>query len=180
MKINNYTEMEYQLIAVVKNFSTASTNFIGSIYGKLTALMGFFAAVGLTDIAPLIHIALGFVAVDMIFGLLVTIKLKGWKHILSARLRDSLVKAFFYILIIIGLFLIEKNLIDGYALTAKLAFALICGTELWSILANMLIILPNIPVLRMLKSLLEQEIAKKTGQSIEEVKKDLEDGEFNN
>lgn len=157
------TEMELQLLYVGKSILSSLSKFITSAYGKCTTLMAFFASIGLSSIAPLIHILIGFVIADMLFGLAVTIKIKGWSHILSCRLRDSLIKLFFYLVVVVGLFLIEINLVDGYAVTSKLAFALIAGTELWSILSNMLILMPNIPILKLLKNLLSQEISKKIG-----------------
>lgn len=171
------TEMEQQLYTVGANILSSTTNFLSTGVGKGLGIMTFFASLGLTTIAPLILITLIFVLIDMLFGLSVTIKLKGIKHILSVRLRDSLVKSLFYLIIIIGLFYIETNIIDGYALTSKVAFAIICGTELWSIIANMLILLPNIPALRLLKKYLEKEISSKSGQKIEEVNDILNDGE---
>lgn len=169
--------MEIQLTDVFKAVLASTSKFLSTAWGKLTSLMTFFASVGLADIAGILHFTLGLVAVDMAFGIAVTVKRKGWSHILSSRLRDSLVKALFYLIIIIALFLIEKNVVDGYALTAKLAFSVICGTELWSIMANMLVLMPNIPVLKMLSKMLEQEIAKKTGVDEAKVKEELESGE---
>lgn len=169
--------MIQQLYAVGVKITSSTTNFLSSGIGKGLGIMTFFASIGITTIAPLIHITLIFVLIDMLFGLSVTIKLKGVKNILSSRIRDSLVKAFFYLVIIIGLFFIETNIIEGYELTSKVAFAIICGTELWSIMANMLILLPNIPALRLLKKYLEKEISSKTGEKIEDVKDILNDGE---
>lgn len=171
------TEMEIQLILFAKGFIPKITTFLSSIPKSVTALMLFFATFGLAPIAPLIHLVIGFVFTDMLFGLCVTIFKKGWGHILSCRLRDSLVKILFYITIIVGLFLIESVLIDGYFLTAKLAFAVIAGTELWSIMANMLVLFPNLPALKLLKKYLTSEMAKKLDITSEETSKCLEDGE---
>lgn len=170
-------EMEVQILSFVKSLLPKIIGFFTSIPQKITGLMTFLGTLGLTTIAPLIHLTLIFVFVDMLFGLAVTIYKKGWSHILSCRLRDSLVKAFFYLLIIIGLFAIETVLIDGYALTAKLAFSIIAGTELWSIMANMLILFPNLPALKLLKKYLGNEIAKKLSITNDETDKCLEDGE---
>lgn len=173
-KITKRTEMSVQLAAGGTGILLSVGNFLTSVYGKCLTLMAFFASLGLSSIAPLIHLIILFTFLDMLFGIGVTIKLKGISHILSSRLRDSLIKIFFYLIIIIGLFLIESVLIvDGYILTTKIAFAIIAGTELWSILSNMLILMPNIPVLKLLKNVLIQEIAKKTGVSEEQIVKDL-------
>ena len=96
------TEMEHQIITVALKIFTSTGNVITTPIGKSLGIMTFFASLGLTTIAPLIHITLAFVFVDMLFGLAVTIHKKGISHILSARLRDSLVKSLFYLVIIIG------------------------------------------------------------------------------
>jgi len=170
-------EMEIQILNFAKGILPKIVTFCTSIPQKITGLMTFLGTIGLTTIAPLIHLTLIFVFVDMLFGLAVTIYKKGWSHILSCRLRDSLIKIFFYLIIIIGLFAIETVLVDGYAITAKLAFSVIAGTELWSIMANMLILFPNLPALKLLKKYLGNEIAKKLLINGDETDKVLEDGE---
>lgn len=171
------TEMEIQLILFAKGFIPKITTFLSSIPKAVTALMLFFGTFGLAPIAPLIHLVIGFVFADMLFGLGVTIFKKGWGHILSCRLRDSLVKILFYVTIIVGLFLIESVLIGGYFLTAKLAFAVIAGTELWSIMANMLVLFPNLPALKLLKKYLTGEIAKKLSINEDNAEQILNDSE---
>jgi hypothetical protein len=173
------SEMEIQIILVIKSILTSIITFCCSLPGKVVMLMGFFGALGLGAISPLIHIIIGFVFVDLLMGLAVSIKLKGWNSILSSKLRNSLIKMFFYLLIIIGLFVIETQLVDGYALTAKLAFGLIAGTELWSIMANMLILLPDLPALNLLKKFLQKEISKKTEIDEKDVEEMLKKGEEN-
>lgn len=179
INLNKLTEMETQILMVAGKIITGFSKIFTTTFGKIVALMGFFTALGLGSIAPLIHIIIAFVFVDMLFGLAVTIHKKGWSHILSCRLRDSLVKVFFYLLIIIGLFLIETQFIDGYAVTSKVAFGLIAGTELWSIMANMLVLFPNIPILRMLQKLLVKEIASKTGSDECTIENELNKAEEN-
>lgn len=171
------TEMEIQLILFAKGLIPKLTSFFSSVPKALTAVMLFFGSLGLAPISQLIHLVIGFVFLDMLFGLSVTIFKKGWGHILSCRLRDSLVKILFYITILIGLFFIESAVIDGYFLTSKLAFAVISGTELWSIMANMLVLFPNLPALKLLKKYLTAEMAKKLDITSEETSKCLEDGE---
>ena len=171
------TEMEIQLILFAKGLIPKITTFLSSIPKAITALMLFFGTFGLAPISPLIHLVIGFVFTDMLFGLSVTIYKKGWSHILSCRLRDSLVKILFYVTILIGLFFIESVIVDGYFLTCKLAFAVIAGTELWSIMANMLVLFPNLPALKLLKKYLSSEMARKLNTTVEETTKCLEDGE---
>lgn len=176
-----YTEMELQIITFAKGIIPNIIKVCTLVHKKIIALMAFFGTVGLASIAPLIHLTIVFVLIDMLFGLAVTIYKKGWNHIMSCRLRDSLIKIFFYLVIIIGLFAIETVLVDGYAITAKLAFAVITATELWSIIANMLILFPNLPALNLLKKYLTKEIAKKLGEeNIENIEETLNKGETEN
>lgn len=71
--------------------------------------------------------------------------------------------------LIVGLFLIETHIVDGYYLTSKTIFALVSGIEMLSITANVLILFPNIPVLKLVKNLLSKEMAKKLEIDINEI-----------
>lgn len=171
---NKKNEMELQLITVAKNITIASTNILSSACGKLIIFCTFLSTTFLA-IKPLIIITTIFVLIDFILGLTVTIYKKGWSHVLSARMRDSLVKYFFYIFLITGLFLIETQLVDGYYLTSKVIFAVITGIELLSISANFLILFPNMPILKLFNRLLVKEMAKKLEIAEDDLKKDLDE-----
>lgn len=167
------TEMGVQLLSVANSIATAIGSLLGTIWGKLLIFAGFIA-ITFGSISAMIHIVLIICLIDMIMGCSVVIYKKGWGHILSSKLRDTLIKAFFYVLLLMLLFLIETQLVDGYYFTSKAAFAMISGVELLSITASMLILFPNFPVLKLLKKVLTKEMAKKLGLTEEEVKDDIE------
>lgn len=164
--------METQILNILSNISAGISKICGSILGKIAVVISFlctifFAIKGLLIITSII------VGIDFILGIIVTIHKKGIGHILSSRLRDSLIKWFFYLLFICLLFLVETQLVDGFYLTSKAAFAIISGVELWSIMANVLVIFPNFPVIRLFKKYLEKEISKKLDINENELINDL-------
>ena len=166
--------MESQLINVFTKVFVVVGNLLSTAWGKLLVAISFTASL-LMPIKDILLITFGLVMADMFFGLLVTIKIKGWSHILSSRLRDSLVKLFFYTIFIVSFYLIESRIIDGYYVTSKAIFAILSGVELWSISANMLILSPNILFLRIFRKYLIQEMAKKLDMAREDVEEFLKE-----
>lgn len=71
----------------------------------------FFAISLLTVLAPvkpMIIIAIGFIWLDMFFGIWRSIKLGGWKAIRSRRLSNTISKSLLYSGAIVAVFLLEK------------------------------------------------------------------------
>ena len=166
--------MESQLMAVPAKIIAAITTLCSTVWGKILTIITFMFTYFM-PVKDLIHIAFIFVLVDMILGIAVTVKRKGWSHILSMRLRDSVIKGFVYVVFIGGLFAIESNVVDGYYITSKAAFAIITGVELWSIAANLLILSPNLLFLRIFRRYLTQEMAKKLEMAEDEIKEFLKE-----
>lgn len=164
------SEMEQQLTTTTLAITSAIVNVVSTTYGKLMVCFSF-CLTQFADIKDLVHVTFAFVLVDMILGVWVTIKCKGWSHILSSRLRDSVIKLFFYLLIMMLSFLIEKQIFEESTIGAKVVFAILSSVELISIIANMLIISPKLPFLKFIAILLKSEIAKKLGIEREEVDK---------
>ena len=82
-----------------------------------------------STIAGLIHIVLILTAIDMIFGVLVTLKTKGKDEIVSSKLRNSLYKGFFYVMFISLTYLVEIQMMD-VCIGPKVAFAVIAAVEM--------------------------------------------------
>lgn len=59
------------------------------------------------------------------------------------------------------IYLIESHVIEDCVVTSKLAFSIISAVELWSIASNAIILMPNMPFLRIFRKYLGAEIAKK-------------------
>jgi len=165
------TDMSIQIIGVWKGIAIAFSNLCTSAWGKILVAGGFIGAT-FASISGLIHVMLVLCLIDLILGVSVTVYKKGLEHIISSRLRDTLIKISFYLILIMGLFLVETQLVNGYYLTSKAVFALISGVELLSIIASMLILFPNFPVLKLLKRILTKEMAKKLGLTEEEIDND--------
>lgn len=166
------------VLMVLANLMTAITSILSTIYGKMLVVILFLGSY-FSSIAGLIHIILALTIIDGLFGVKVSIKTKGKDSILSYKLRQTIYKLFFYFMFIILVFLIETQLAEGSLITPKVVFAIMSGVELWSISANALILLPDMPFLRLFKKYLTAEISKKLSLSNEEVEellkgKDLE------
>ena len=112
------TEMEIQILTILSNIWLAINGFLSTCWGKIV-FVALFIGSTFAPISGLIHLTLILVFIDMFFGIAVTVKTKGWKHLLSSRLRDSLIKLFFYLLFIMLFFLIEKELFDQWYIGAK-------------------------------------------------------------
>lgn len=144
---------------VLLNIWTAVISIFGTIWGKIIIFALFLGSIFGT-IAGLIHIVLILTFIDMVFGVLVTLKTKGKNEIVSSKLRNSLYKGFFYVMFISLTFLVETQMMD-INIGPKVAFAVIAAVEMWSISANALILSPNFPFLRLFKKFLTAEIGKK-------------------
>lgn len=144
---------------VLLNIWTAVISILGTIWGKIVIFALFLGSI-FGSIAGLIHIVLILTTVDMIFGVLVTLKTKGKNEIVSSKLRNSLYKGFFYVMFISLTFLVEMQMMD-INIGPKVAFAVIAAVEMWSISANALILNPDLPFLKLFKRFLTAEIGKK-------------------
>ena len=112
------------------------------------------------------------VTIDLIWGILASLKQK--KFILSSAIFNTIKKLGAYISIIISVFLIEGMLNESFVGT-KLIAAIVAATEVISILASILIVNPNLPIIKVFAKFLKGEIAKKLGLSVEdEAIKDLD------
>ena len=72
------------------------------------------------------------------------------------------------------IYLVESTVVADCVVTSKLAFAIISAVELWSIASNAIILMPNMPFLRIFRKYLGAEIAKKLEIDESEVKEILD------
>jgi len=179
IKKKQKNDMVLDIASVLTNFSAAITTTLATIWGKIL-LFSLFIAATFAGIAGLIHITLILCFVDMILGLGVTIYKKGWNHIMSSKLRNTLIKVFFYLLFLMLLFLIEKQLVDDFYITSKIAFAIISAVEMLSIAANTLILFPNFPFLKIFSKYLTKEMCKKLDIAEEDIDKILNENKIKN
>ena len=111
------------------------------------------------------------VLIDLFWGIVVSLK-KG-EFVLSEAGRETFKKVSIYGCSLFVIFIIERTLHDEYFIGTKIACALAAGCELWSISANMLIVKPNMPFLRIFRMQLKGEMEKKVGTNLDDI---LEDG----
>lgn len=97
--------------------------------------------------------------IDMFVGIWCAIKLE--KYARSELMRDTFSKIFIYCGSIIMVIFIEKLLNMDTVILTNICAALICATELWSIIGNALIINPRLYFFKFLKPALIGEIARK-------------------
>lgn len=164
-KKQKISEMELSILGVIVNFTTKLSLLLSNIFGWFYTLIigiGMF----FIPIKDLILVLTCLVLLDMLLGIII-----NRKHILSSKLRNTLVKFFFYLILIGGTFAFEN--VIGIDILYKIVFAVISAVELLSIIANMTILKPDLRFLKLFKSLLLGEIAKKLDVSKEDVEEVL-------
>ena len=78
---------------------------------------------------------------------------------------------------LILLLLIERMIHEQTLIATRLACVLAAASELWSVSANMLIIKPDMPFLKIFRLQLKGEIEKKIGLSTDTIFKEKEDAD---
>lgn len=141
------------------------TNALNSVYGWLLIMMTSLITFIKPEAWSFIVVGAA-IAADLIWGIAAAIKLK--RFILSKALRETVKKIGIYSFALLGVLAIEKILhADGAFITVKLIamFAAVC--ELWSMSANMLIIKPDMPFLKLFMGQLKGEIANKVSKNVD-------------
>ena len=108
---------------------------------------------------------------DAVWGIAVSIKLKEFTT--SELFRQTLAKLAVYGCLLIAFLTLDvfvhNNTGLEVAITSGLVGILIVFTEIWSTAASMLILLPNLPILKLMQKALTGEIARKLRCSEEDV-----------
>lgn len=149
-------------------------NAMSSIYGWLLIVGTSF----LTFIQPeqwsFVVVGAAILA-DLVWGVAAALKMKCF--LLSKALRETVKKIGIYAFALLGVLAIEKILhVDGAFLSVKLISILAAVCELWSMSANMLIIKPDMPFLKLFRGQLKGEISAKVSRNVDvdEIFKDKE------
>ncbi|MDR3140622.1 MAG: hypothetical protein LBU37_02675 [Tannerellaceae bacterium] len=140
-------------------------------YGQLLLLVSAVFSFTLEEKAAFMIVFLSVVG-DLFWGIAASLKLK--KFLLSSAIRETLVKVGIYAFALSGIAMIEKILHGGtlYGLLASCAIAAAC--ELWSISANMLMVKPDMPFLKIFRLQLKGEIETKLGKNFSAFLKEKE------
>lgn len=137
-----------------------------SIHGWAMMLGAFFLAYigeGLASFA----VVLAVVALDAIFGIVASIRRGGF--ILSYLARESLVKVLIYGVVLFVFYMIEHTLPIATLIATPVMATIIAVIELWSILAHVSILKPDLAIIKVLRLALRGEIARKLGVDPSEV-----------
>ena len=109
---------------------------------------------------------------DLFFG--IAAAKKQGKYTQSELIRSTINKCGAYYFVLLVAVMIEQVVTWDWFLLTNTFATVIAITELWSIAGNILIINPNAPFFRIMRSALVGEIARKLGRSEDEVKEDFE------
>lgn len=151
-------------------------NTLISIYDKMALIFnstfGWILAIFTFVVAYLGESAMAFAGVgiaivmDAVWGIIVAIR--NNKFILSLLLRETMNKMFIYVTTLAMVLFIERSLNEDWYIATRVVCAIASACELWSICANILIIKPNFPFIRLFRKYLVGEISKKIGISEDE------------
>ena len=153
-KLKTKNEMKLSLLAVILNFGSKIMTLLSSLWGRIgtsiLAILAYFFA-----LKTMVIIIFAVVLIDMLLGIYI-----HRNEIQSSKLRESLLKFLIYIVLIALTYSVEAEI--GIAILYKIVFAIASLTEIYSIAAQLLIVCPNLPFLKMFKNILSVEISKKT------------------
>ena len=112
------------------------------------------------------------VLLDLIWGVWASI-VRG-QFAKSELFRETITKLTAYATALVVFILCEKNIPGDTFFIVSIIATIMCGTELWSMSANILIVAPKAVFFKLLKPALKSEIASKLHVSEEEVDKILD------
>ncbi|MFV0587078.1 phage holin family protein [Bacteroides reticulotermitis] len=151
---------------------------ITTAIGRLWSCMVFAFTWTITWIGEtreiLVYLVLAAALLDLFWGIASSIKLKTF--VLSIGFTKTCIKLAVYLSILIIIALAEKALAEDWNLIFRLTTSVLIVAEGVSICGHILIIKPDVPVIRLLWKVLRSEIAKKLNIEV----KDLDEYVSNN
>lgn len=158
------SEMELSFVAVITNIFTKAGLLLNTAAGWwLTLLLSLVAFLEPLYIPVLVLSII--ILVDMVLGIII-----HRHHIVSSKLRLTLVKWFFYLLFGSLLFTVESTV--GMSFLYKVSFGIASMIELWSVMGNMSVLMPGMKFFAFFKKILKEEMSKKLEMSVGEILKD--------
>lgn len=154
------------ILNINKNMTSLLTNAVGASFSLSIFILNFFSGYEIALIA--VGLAIFF---DFFFGVWASsmrgtfVKTKAWGN--------SFVKILVYGSVIIIVRTLEMGINEDSFLTTKLVCSFATACELWSVMANILIINPDLPFISLLRKSLANEIADKLHIDKEEVEEEL-------
>ena len=152
------------LKGILLNTKSIFTTLYGYICIGFAGIFGFIT----TEWKPF-AVLLFLIVVDLIFGILVALKSK--KFILSTLMINTVIKMGVYSTVFLCVGVLEAIIHDTGFIGLKIVAAVAGACELWSVSANMLILKPNMPFLKIFRLQLKGEIESKVGKNVDDILK---------
>ena len=139
---------------------------------------GIFAILGTAILSTLVDNTLAFICLaisvtwDLIWGIVVAVKYH--KFTPSKLMKKTLIKLAIYVCVASIVIVFEKGLNGDFFIGSRIIFSIGTMAEFYSSLANMSIVAPNLPFLRILRRLLSSEMASKLNMTRDEMECFLE------
>ena len=168
--MNNILLLFREMCDVALGWSKTITNMLSTLTGLLIGVFMFIINM-ISGNETAFYAAFIAIFFDLLWGTIAAIKKKDF--ILSSLLTKTFTKIFLYISVFIMVIFMEKALNDNWYLGTRVVCTFAAGCELWSAMANMLIVKPNFPFISLFRKSLTGEIAAKLGISREEVEEEL-------
>jgi len=160
----------------LKTVNNTKTVFM-NLYGWLCIGMSSLFAFVKTDWQPFVIIMI-LIILDLGWGMAASIKNKAF--VLSKLMINTIIKIGIYYCTMLAVSLVELMLHDN-GMFSLIVITVVAGAcELWSMSANMLIINPSMPFLRIFRLQLRGEIESKTNKNLKHILKDTDNTEENN
>lgn len=166
---NNKNDIKMEMLTVLNSLGTKINLILTSTWGLISTLfistLAYFAGLKI-----MIYIIAGCLLLDMVLGITVSLKNNGKGSLQSAKLRKTIIKAFFYLTTLMILYSLETELQLSWLILTKVVFGLAVLTELISSASLALVLNPDFLFLRIFKKYLTLEIAKKLDAKEEDIK----------
>lgn len=119
------------------------------------------------------------VLIDLVVGVVRSYRIQNIK-LKSSGIFNAICKLLIYMSLIILFVLLDKifGMDETYVFTRGISAIILTG-EIWSIIANLAILHPDIKVFKLIKKFVESEIAEKTGIDKNEIQKELDENNNN-
>lgn len=160
----NKSEMEISVLATALAIKAKASIFFSTCWGWITTVFGML----LTFLLPIQYMFIllfTIIIVDAVFGLIAANKQNI--PITSSKARQTVNKMLIYFITLSLAYAIEY--IFHVTIIIKVLFVIACLVELYSAIANVLIIKPDMPFFRLFEKIVKGEIVKKSGIKEEDV-----------
>lgn len=158
--------MHQLLTTTLAHLLAKVTDMFSHLAGWWLAVM-IFASTYCGHQMILIHYVLICILVDMIWGIAAYVKIH--KFVLSQAITKTAIKIAAYITIFTLVTMGEHVLSDSWFIASRVTCATLCAAELWSSMGHILVVQPNMPVIKLLRKYLAGEISRKLGIEVDEV-----------